>query len=129
MESVSCADGDIVATTAGPQRLRELWFLLGFWLRSGREEQFAGSRHSRRRKTGRCEIRPDSYVHRIETDARGRVIGAAYFDKDENTHLQKAKAVIVCANGAETPRLLLMSANAHFQMALRIIRAAWSARI
>ena len=44
----------------------------------------------------------------------GRAIGAAYFDKDKNTHLQKAKAVIVCANGAETPRLLLMSANAQF---------------
>jgi len=65
-------------------------------------------------KTGRCEIRPDSYVHRIETDARGRAVGAAYFDKGKNTHLQKAKAVIVCANGAETPRLLLMSANAQF---------------
>jgi choline dehydrogenase-like flavoprotein len=65
-------------------------------------------------KTGRCEIRPDSYVHRIETDARGRAVGAAYFDKDKNTHLQKAKAVIVCANGAETPRLLLMSASAQF---------------
>ncbi|HEV7510513.1 MAG TPA: GMC family oxidoreductase [Candidatus Acidoferrum sp.] len=65
-------------------------------------------------RTGRCEIRPDSYVHRIETDARGRAVGAAYFDKDKNTHLQKAKAVIVCANGAETPRLLLMSANAQF---------------
>ena len=65
-------------------------------------------------RTGRCEIRPDSYVHRIETDARGRAVGATYFDKDKNTHLQKAKAVIVCANGAETPRLLLMSANAQF---------------
>jgi len=65
-------------------------------------------------RTGRCEIRADSYVHRIETDARGRAIGAVYFDKDKNTHLQKAKAVIVCANGAETPRLLLMSANTQF---------------
>lgn len=65
-------------------------------------------------RTGRCEIRPDSYVHRIETDARGRAVGATYFDKDKNTHLQKAKAVIVCANGAETPRLLLLSANAQF---------------
>jgi choline dehydrogenase-like flavoprotein len=69
-------------------------------------------------RTGRCEIRPDSYVHRIETDARGRVIGATYFDKDKNTQLQKAKAVIVCANGAETPRLLLMSANKDFRNGL-----------
>jgi choline dehydrogenase-like flavoprotein len=64
--------------------------------------------------TGRCEVRPDSYVHKIELDSRGRATGAVYFDKDKNTHLQKAKAVILCANGAETPRLLLLSANSQF---------------
>src|ERR1700693_363157 len=69
-------------------------------------------------RTGRCEIRPDSYVQRIETDARGRAIGGACFAKDKNNHLQKAKAVIVCANGAETPRLLLMCAHAQFQNGL-----------
>src|ERR1700740_2767998 len=61
-------------------------------------------------KTGRCETRPNSYVHRIETNAHGPVIGALYFDKNRVTHLQKANAVVVCANGAETPRLLLLSA-------------------
>jgi len=65
-------------------------------------------------RTGRCEIRPNSYVHRIETDASGRAVGAVYFDEQRNTHLQKAKAVVVCANGAETPRLLLLSANKQF---------------
>src|SRR5205807_1720946 len=30
-------------------------------------------------KTGRCEIRPNSYVHKIELDARGRAVGAVYF--------------------------------------------------
>ncbi len=62
-------------------------------------------------KTGRCEIRPNCYVHRIETGAHGRVTGAAYFDGKRAVRLQKAKAVVVCANGAETPRLLLLSAN------------------
>ena len=65
-------------------------------------------------KTGRCEIRPNSYVHRIETDSTGRATGAVYFDEQRNVHLQKAKAVVVCANGAETPRLLLLSANKQF---------------
>jgi choline dehydrogenase-like flavoprotein len=65
-------------------------------------------------RTGRCEIRPNSYVHRIETDSTGRATGAVYFDEKKNTHLQKAKAVIVCANGAETPRLLLLSASKQF---------------
>jgi choline dehydrogenase-like flavoprotein len=65
-------------------------------------------------KTGRCEIRSNCYVHRIETAANGRVTGAIYFDEKHVAHLQKAKAVVVCANGAETPRLLLLSANKQF---------------
>jgi len=64
--------------------------------------------------TGRCEVRPLSYVSRIETNAVGRATGVAYFDKDKREHFQKARAVVVCANGAETSRLLLMSANAQF---------------
>jgi choline dehydrogenase-like flavoprotein len=65
-------------------------------------------------RTGRCEIRPNSYVHRIETDRLGRATGAVYFDEQRNVHLQKAKAVILSANGAETPRLLLLSASKEF---------------
>ena len=65
-------------------------------------------------RTGRCEVRPNCYVHQIVTDKNGRVTGAAYFDAHRNTHLQRAKAVIVCANGAETPRLLLLSATKAF---------------
>jgi choline dehydrogenase-like flavoprotein len=64
--------------------------------------------------TGRCEVRPDSYVARIETDRQGRATGVLYFDRDRRERFQRARAVVVCANGAETPRLLLMSANAQF---------------
>ncbi len=64
--------------------------------------------------TGRCEVRAESYVFRVETDARGRATGVAYFDREQRERFQKAKAVVVCANGAETPRLLLNSANAKF---------------
>src|ERR1700759_2529779 len=65
-------------------------------------------------KTGRCEIRPNSYVHKIEVDANGRATGAVYFDAERNVHLKKAKAVVISGNGAETPRLLLLSANKQF---------------
>jgi choline dehydrogenase-like flavoprotein len=64
--------------------------------------------------TGKCEVRPDSYVSRIETSNQGRATGVAYFDRDRQERFQRARAVVVCANGAETPRLLLMSANARF---------------
>jgi choline dehydrogenase-like flavoprotein len=59
--------------------------------------------------TGRCEIRPHSYVRKIEAGRDGRVTGAVYFDQSGREHRQRAKAVVPCANGAETPRLLLMS--------------------
>ena len=64
--------------------------------------------------TGNCEVRPKSYVSRIETDKRGRVTGVAYFDGERREHFQRARAVVVAANGAESPRLLLNSANAAF---------------
>jgi choline dehydrogenase-like flavoprotein len=64
--------------------------------------------------TGRCEVRAASYVFRIDTDARGRATGVAYFDDGRHEHFQKARVVVVCANGGETPRLLLNSANAKF---------------
>jgi choline dehydrogenase-like flavoprotein len=53
-------------------------------------------------------------VSQIETNIRGRVTGVVYFDKQKREQRQKAKAVVVCANGAETPRLLLMSKSRQF---------------
>ena len=64
--------------------------------------------------TGRCEVRSESYVARIGTDRRGLATGVHYFDRDKRERFQKAKAVVVSANGAETPRLLLMSESAKF---------------
>ena len=61
--------------------------------------------------TGRCEIRPESYAFRVELDTRGRATGVAYYDAAKTEQLQRARAVVLCANGAETPRLLLMSAS------------------
>jgi choline dehydrogenase-like flavoprotein len=66
-------------------------------------------------KTGRCEIRPNSYVRKIETDNAGRVTGVIYFDDKKAENFQKAKAVVLCANGAETARLLLLSESNLFR--------------
>jgi choline dehydrogenase-like flavoprotein len=64
--------------------------------------------------TGRCEIRPDSYVARVEVGRDGRATGVSYFDAQKRMQMQRAKAVVVCANGGETPRLLLNSATPRF---------------
>jgi choline dehydrogenase-like flavoprotein len=65
-------------------------------------------------KTGRCEIRPNSYVRKIVTDAQGRATGAVYFDAQRKEALQRAKAVVVCANGVESAKLLLLSKSNRF---------------
>jgi len=89
-------------------------FCLGFGCEVGAKSSSLATAIRMAERTGRCEIRPNSYVHRIETDAMGRAVGAVYFDEKRDTHLQKAKAVVVCANGAETPRLLLLSGQQQF---------------
>ncbi len=61
--------------------------------------------------SGHCEIRAESAVFRIETDSKGRASEVLYYDKEGKEQAQKAKAVIVSANGAETSRLLLLSAS------------------
>ena len=64
--------------------------------------------------TGRCEIRPNSYVRKIATDAQGRASGAIYFDANRKEVFQRAKVVVLCANGVESAKLLLLSKSARF---------------
>jgi choline dehydrogenase-like flavoprotein len=52
-------------------------------------------------KTGRCEIRVRRYVREISTDSSGRVTGVIYFNAQKQEIRQKAKAVILSANGSE----------------------------
>ncbi len=64
--------------------------------------------------SGNCEIRPECAVFRIETNDQGRADEVLYYDPDGNERSQKARAVIVSGNGAETPRLLLNSASSAY---------------
>src|SRR5215470_14121586 len=89
-------------------------FCYGFGCEVGAKSSVLASVIPIAESTGRCEIRPNSYVYRLEINSAGHVTGAVFFDDQKNTHLQRAKAVVVCANGAETPRLLLLSASKQF---------------
>jgi choline dehydrogenase-like flavoprotein len=64
--------------------------------------------------TGRCEVRTDATVLRVETNAKGRATGVVYADRAGREKRQIAKAVVIAANGAETTRLLLLSATPQF---------------
>jgi choline dehydrogenase-like flavoprotein len=68
--------------------------------------------------TGRCEVRAHSYVYRVATNAAGRATGVHYFDGERKERFQKARAVVLSANGAETVRLLLNSTGSGFPQGL-----------
>lgn len=98
----------------GRQPCHNCGFCLGFPCEWGAK---SGTNHTmipEALRSGRCELRAESYVRTIETNDAGRVTGVVYFDKEKREHRQRAKAVVLCANGAESPRLLLLSASNKF---------------
>jgi choline dehydrogenase-like flavoprotein len=64
--------------------------------------------------TGRCEVRTESTVFRVEINAQGRATSVLYWNQDGQERRQRSRAVVLAANGAETARLLLMSASPAF---------------
>ncbi|NHA15938.1 GMC family oxidoreductase [Thioalkalivibrio sp. XN279] len=89
-------------------------FCMGFGCETGAKSSTLVTMIPQAEATGRCEIRSQCTVHRIETDARGRASEVLYYDAAGQEQGQRARVVIVAANGAETPRLLLMSASERF---------------
>jgi choline dehydrogenase-like flavoprotein len=51
-------------------------------------------------------------VRRVLTGTDGRASGVEWIDRDGAEHVQRANAVVLCANSVGTARLLLLSANA-----------------
>ena len=56
-----------------------------------------------------AELRVKARVSKIETDNKGKVSGALYYDKDGKEHFQPAKGIVLAMNGIGTPRILLNS--------------------
>ena len=69
-------------------------------------------------RSGHCEIRAGCRARKIEMGAADRAAGVLYFDARGKEVKQRARAIVVCANGAESPRLLLMSKSNRFPMGL-----------
>lgn len=65
-------------------------------------------------ETGKLEVRPESYVLKIEHDKTGKVTGVVYADKDGKVQRQKARVVCLAGNSIESPRILLNSHSSMF---------------
>lgn len=83
--------------------------------------------------TGRCEIRPNSKVHKLISDAQGKVTAAEYFDAQGEHRQVTAKIFVVACQAVETSRLLLSStgpkhpqglANNHGQVGKNLLFSA-----
>lgn len=59
--------------------------------------------------TGRCEVRPNCMVSRIDSDASGKVTSVEYIDAQGGKRRADAKIYVLAAQALETPRLLLNS--------------------
>jgi choline dehydrogenase-like flavoprotein len=59
--------------------------------------------------TGRCEIRPHAKVYRLQSDAKGRIVAAHYYDAQGRPRTATAKVFAVACQAIESARLLLAS--------------------
>jgi len=60
-------------------------------------------------KTGRCEIRPHSFVYKLTSDQSGKISAVEYFDQSGSKQRVDARIYVVACQAIETSRLLLMS--------------------
>lgn len=84
-------------------------FCNGFGCEVGAKSSTAEAMIPQALESGNCELRTGCTVSRVETNDAGRVTEVVYWEEDGTEQSQRAKAVVLCANGAETPRLLLLS--------------------
>jgi choline dehydrogenase-like flavoprotein len=59
--------------------------------------------------SGRCDLRPNSKVYRLRSDAKGRVVQADYFDAQGKSRSVSARIFVVACQAIESARLLLAS--------------------
>lgn len=80
--------------------------------------QYAAIVHVDKARRLGVEIRPESLVTRLETDATGRIASAVYRRPDGSRGSVTARIFVLAANGLETAKILLASASDAFPAGL-----------
>ena len=62
-------------------------------------------------KTGHCKIIPNAKVYKLESDNKGKVTHASYYDVNNESINVSAKIFVVACHAIETSRLLLSSSG------------------
>jgi choline dehydrogenase-like flavoprotein len=61
--------------------------------------------------SGNCQVIDKANAYRIHTDASGKAEAVAYYDDRGNSHLIRAKIIVLACQAHESVRLLLLSQN------------------
>jgi fructose 5-dehydrogenase large subunit len=59
-----------------------------------------------------AKVLAESVVYKIDTDEHNNVTAVHFYDANHQPHEAKGRAFVLACNGIETPRLLLLAANA-----------------
>lgn len=86
-------------------------YCMGFGCEVGAKSSTLAATIPAAMETGNCEIRAECTVYNVVTGPDGKATEVEYIDADGNERGQRTRAVVLAANGAETARLLLMSAS------------------
>ncbi len=65
-------------------------------------------------KTGNCSLIANAKVYHLETNGKGEIIQAKYYDAEGQKQSIEAHIFVIAAQAVETSRLLLMSKNPDF---------------
>ncbi|HEX2520083.1 MAG TPA: GMC family oxidoreductase, partial [Castellaniella sp.] len=82
------------------------------------DAQFTGGRAVEKAEKAGVKLMSNANVYKLESDDRGRVTAALYYDRNKGSHRVTGKTFIVAANGIESPRLLLLSTSDRFPKGL-----------
>jgi len=107
----------LIAINSEPRDGRPACIYCG-WCASGcptEAKATAANTHLAKAERLGARVISDVFVHRVNYDpASGRATGVDYLDSRRREHRVHARVVVLTAHAIETPRLLLMSANATF---------------
>lgn len=73
---------------------------------------YNGIHHVERAERQGAVVLDESVVYKIDTDDNNRITAVHWLDKQKSSHKASAKMFALACNGIETPRLLLLAANA-----------------
>ena len=73
---------------------------------------YNGIHHVQSAEAKGAKVLAEAVVYRLDTDAQNRITAVHWYDKHHVSHQARARHVVLACNSLETPRLLLLAANA-----------------